>query len=1013
MGFISRHIFPACGNMCVCCPALRPRSRQPVKRYKKLLAEIFPKSLDGSPNDRKIVKLCEYAAKNPFRIPKIAKYLEERCHKELRLDHLKYINTVVETYNKLLSICKEQIAYFAVSLLGTVTELLDSPKHDDLQIVGCQMLTGFIYSQADATHAHNIEAFVRKVCDLACKAGVEPQTSRLRAYSLQCLSAMIWFMAENSHIFDDFDEIVYATLDNYEPGPLGENGCQEAHHNWVDEVARCEGRAGATSCDLTSSIVIIRPRPVKKDPNSLTRDELEAPKVWAHICIQRMVDLAEERTTMRRVLDPMFLYFDTKMQWVPQHGLALMILSDVSYLVEGTGNQLFILAAVVRHLDHKNVIHDLKSKTLVIQVATSLVRVIRSEGVVLSEIGYISDLCKHLRKCLQATIKSVDDEEISLNISLQTSIENCLLEVAKGIDDVQPLFDIMAIMLERLQSLEDEVVAKATIGCLLAIAHMIALSPASSKSYQGFPEALFVYLLKVMVHPNVEKRIGAHRIFVVLLTANFNVRHETASLKCDFHLEPRNWQADTASARSSICTLLEKLRKEKDCVQAAKHIGDCVDVCKEKNVIDEKKQMRTQKSSSILYKVNSIIDKAAGSTGLCVAEPYMLKLSEDQVAQLLSSFWIQANLPDNIPLSIEAMSHSFSSALISPSIKDLSDDLVVRLFQLPLSIRTIALDPECGTMSPACQRSILVLSTGMLLFAAKIFHIVDQTELIALLLPCDVDPYLGISDDLQVYVKPHADAKMYYSLVDNEEALARLTEVKQKMNDSNDTILDLIAQSLSCVTKLEAEDIIRQLSEAFTADDSYIFDAKMGHDLDHMHRTSESKESLSFDGDVPANQFEDDALSESTVSDFSRFIPKVPASPSVSQIINIRQLLDSALEVAGQVAGTTVSTSPLPFSAITSQCEALGTGNRKKLTNWLVYDNHFANSSDYLLPALPANGCPEVKNISSDDGCITGNCMAADPWLAMKLPPASPFDNFLRAAQYSNRSGRELAIFDL
>ncbi|KDO81671.1 hypothetical protein CISIN_1g0461822mg, partial [Citrus sinensis] len=45
MGFISRKIFPACGSMCVCCPALRSRSRQPVKRYKKLLAEIFPKSI--------------------------------------------------------------------------------------------------------------------------------------------------------------------------------------------------------------------------------------------------------------------------------------------------------------------------------------------------------------------------------------------------------------------------------------------------------------------------------------------------------------------------------------------------------------------------------------------------------------------------------------------------------------------------------------------------------------------------------------------------------------------------------------------------------------------------------------------------------------------------------------------------------------------------------------------------------------------------------------------------------
>lgn len=31
---------------------------------------LFVPLQDGHPNDRKIVKLCEYASKNPFRIPK-------------------------------------------------------------------------------------------------------------------------------------------------------------------------------------------------------------------------------------------------------------------------------------------------------------------------------------------------------------------------------------------------------------------------------------------------------------------------------------------------------------------------------------------------------------------------------------------------------------------------------------------------------------------------------------------------------------------------------------------------------------------------------------------------------------------------------------------------------------------------------------------------------------------------------------------------------------------------------
>jgi len=43
-GVISRQVLPACGNLCFFCPSLRARSRQPVKRYKKLIADIFPRN---------------------------------------------------------------------------------------------------------------------------------------------------------------------------------------------------------------------------------------------------------------------------------------------------------------------------------------------------------------------------------------------------------------------------------------------------------------------------------------------------------------------------------------------------------------------------------------------------------------------------------------------------------------------------------------------------------------------------------------------------------------------------------------------------------------------------------------------------------------------------------------------------------------------------------------------------------------------------------------------------------
>lgn len=67
------------------------------------------------------------------------------------------------------------------------------------------------------------------------------------------------------------------------------------------------------------------------------REEIEKPEVWAQICIQRMVELAKESTTMRRVLDPMFVYFDVGQHWSAQHGLAMMVLSSMAYFTENSG----------------------------------------------------------------------------------------------------------------------------------------------------------------------------------------------------------------------------------------------------------------------------------------------------------------------------------------------------------------------------------------------------------------------------------------------------------------------------------------------------------------------------------------------------------------------------------------------------------------------------------------------------------------------------------------------------
>lgn len=163
---------------------------------------------------------------------------------------------------------------------------------------------------------------------------------------------------------------------------------------------------------------------------------------------------------------------------------------------------------MVRHLEHKNVTHDPELKSHVIQVATALARQIRS-GTVLAEIGFVSDLCRHLRKSLQAVVESVGEQESNINMVLQSSIEDCLLEIAKGVGshsmlckycfssnynfiiacysyqvrDSQTLYDLLAIFLEKLPP--PGIVARATIGSLIILAHAISLASLSSSSHQA------------------------------------------------------------------------------------------------------------------------------------------------------------------------------------------------------------------------------------------------------------------------------------------------------------------------------------------------------------------------------------------------------------------------------------------------------------------------------------------------------------------------------------------------
>lgn len=67
------------------------------------------------------------------------------------------------------------------------------------------------------------------------------------------------------------------------------------------------------------------------------REELNNPRFWSRVCLHNIAKLAKEATTVRRVLESMFRYFDNGNLWSPKHGLALSVLRDMQLIIENCG----------------------------------------------------------------------------------------------------------------------------------------------------------------------------------------------------------------------------------------------------------------------------------------------------------------------------------------------------------------------------------------------------------------------------------------------------------------------------------------------------------------------------------------------------------------------------------------------------------------------------------------------------------------------------------------------------
>ncbi|TYH38503.1 hypothetical protein ES332_D12G114000v1 [Gossypium tomentosum] len=1033
MGMISRGVMPVCGSLCFFCPALSTRSRHPVKRYKKFLADIFPRSPDEQPNERMIGKLCEYASKNPLRIPKITSALEQKFYKDLRTEQFHSVKVIMLVYKKLIISCKEQMPLFASSFLTIIQVLLDQTRMDDTRVLGCQALSVFVNNQRDGTYMFNLDGLIPKLCLLAQEMGEDGRVHHLRSAGLQTLSSVVWFMGEFSHVSAEFDNVVSAVLENY-------RGLETSDDN-IDEKQDTQNSSVKDNFSSTDAITTLSWRSIVTENGefNVPVEEAENPKFWSRVCLHNMAKLAKEATTVRRVLESLFRFFDNEELWSIQDGVALSVLQDMQLIIENCGeNTHFLLSILIKHLDHKNVLKKPSMQLHIVHVATSLAQQTKVQPSV-AIIGALTDMTRHLRKSIHCSLddSNLGAEVIEYNQNFRAAVDECLVQLSNKVGDAGPVLDMMAVMLENVPNIT--LMARTLISAVYRTAQIMASVPNLSYQNKAFPEALFHQLLLAMVNRDHETRVGAHRIFSVVLVPSSVcpcLPSATPSSKRASNLQKT--LSRTVSVFSSSAALFQKLGmegKEKSVDNKVGNINgismqDRLSSKKHPSTINENGTVGVDstklQSPSIVNRLKSSYSRAYSikinqqsntvedekSTISSVEDPALpLRLSSHQITLMLSSLWAQSISPLNIPENFEAIAHTYSLVLLFARTKNSCNDAMIRSFQLAFSLRSISL--EGGPLQPSRRRSLFILATSMIIFSSKAYNIPPLFPCAkALLTEKTVDPFLRLVDDckLQTTKVELNPGKIYGSKEDDEDALKSLSEIHLAENQSKDSLATMIVKFLGKLSDQESSKIRNQLLSNFIPDDG----CPCGTNL-FMETPAQTYESGSADNrspekvEPPLFTVDDDTIKGQTGAETS-------LAPETQNLLSVDELLDALSETAHQVGRQSVSAPPdMPYSEMAGNCEALLVGKQQKMSAVMSAQQNreglVSISTKEGQPRSHADsGSLKAENPFLDDniGTVSLNQPAGanlklcanehQHQPCFQLPASIPYDNFLKAA---------------